>query len=301
MSRVAVGGAGTAVAPPTAPTVAALLGGATERLAAAGIATARQDAETFLARALGTSRLGLYTTARGSVPDAARGAFEVLLERRARHEPVQYLLGEAEFSGLVLGLGPGVFIPRPETEALVDRALARGLGAATVLDLCTGSGAIACVLGARRPTWTVWAVERAAPAAACARANVRRLGLEGRVQVLDGDLFAPLSGRVAAGAADLIVANPPYLARPLLPSLPVEVCDWEPRGALDGGPDGLAVIRRLLAQAPEWLRPGGVLLVEIGEEQGPAVRALAAGTPWAAARVHRDLRGCERVLEARRR
>jgi release factor glutamine methyltransferase len=302
MSPAAAEGSGTAVAPPAAPSVAALLRAATARLAAAGIPTARQDAETFLARALGVSRLGLYTTARGPVPDAARVAFESLLERRARHEPVEYLLGEAEFSGVTLGLGPGVFIPRPETQTLVERALALGLpGEATVVDLCTGSGAIACALAASRPGWTVWAVEQATPAVACARANVRRLGLDGRVHVLAGDLFTPLGGRVVAGAADLIVANPPYLAGPLLVTLPIEVRDWEPRAALDGGVDGLDVIRRVLAHAPEWLRPGGVLLVEIGEEQGPAVRRLAEATPWAAAQVHRDFLGQERVLEARRR
>jgi release factor glutamine methyltransferase len=286
---------------PAAPAVPALLRGATERLAAAGIATARQDAETFLARALGTSRLGLYTTPCRAVPAGACAAFEGLLARRARHEPVQYLLGEAEFSGLVLAVGRDVFIPRPETEALVDRALSLDRPAATVVDVCTGSGALACALAVRRPAWAVWAVERAAAAAACARANVRRLGLARRVQVLTGDLFAPLRGQVAAGTVDLIVTNPPYLAQSLLPALPVEVRDWEPREALDGGPDGLAVIRRVLAEAPDWLSPGGGLLMEIGEEHGPGVRALTRGGPWARARVHRDLRGCERVLEAWRR
>jgi release factor glutamine methyltransferase len=169
------------------------------------------------------------------------------------------------------------------------------------VDLCTGSGAIACALAAGRPGWTVWAVERAAPAAACARTNARRMGLEDRVHVLAGDLYAPLHGHVAAGGADLIVTNPPYLARPLLPTLPREVRDWEPAAALDGGPDGLDVIRRVVAAAPEWLRPGGVLLVEIGEEQAPAVRALVGAGPWSDVRVHRDFHGRERVLEARRR
>jgi release factor glutamine methyltransferase len=289
--------------PTVAPTVTMTLRTAGERLGRAGIATARQDAEVLLARVLGTTRLGLYTTGHVSVPGAARATFEWLVARRAGHEPLQYLLGEAEFCGIVLELGPGVFIPRPETEALVDRALAlRPPAAATVLDLCTGSGAIACALGQRHPEWTVWAIEQAAPAADCARANVRRLGLEGRVRVLEGDLFGPLRGRVPAGAVDLVVANPPYLAAPILPALSVEVRDWEPRAALDGGADGLDVMRRLLGEAPEWLRPGGGLLVEIGEEQGPAAHALVrADGRYAEAHVHRDFRGCERVLEARRR
>ena len=290
--------------PTAAPTIAATLRAAGDRLAAAGLATARQDAEVLLARALGTTRLGLYTSGGAPVPAPGSAVFEALVARRTRHEPIQYLLGEVEFCGLALGLGPGVFIPRPETEGLVERALALGPPeGATVLDLCTGSGAVACVLAARRPGWTVWAVERAERAAECARENVRRLGLDGRVRVREGDLFGPLEGAVPAGAVDLVVANPPYLAAPILPALPVEVRDWEPREALDGGPDGLAVIRRLLALAPEWLRPGGGLLAEIGEDQGSAVRGLVAADAryQAAASVHRDFRGCDRVLEARRR
>jgi release factor glutamine methyltransferase len=286
---------------PAGPTVAMTLRTATATLAQAGLATPRQDAEALLARALGTTRLGLYTGGAGPVPAPARAAFDALVRRRARHEPVQYLLGEVEFSGLRLTLGPGVFIPRPETEGLVDRALALGFpDAAVVVDLCTGSGAIACALAARRPGWTVWAVEQAPAVAACARANARQLGLGARVRVRHGDLFAPLEGAVPAHGADLVIANPPYLATPLLETLPVEVRDWEPREALAGGPDGLAVVRRLLAAAPAWLRSGGVLLVEIGEEHGPAVRALvAADARYASACVHRDFRGRERVLEAR--
>jgi release factor glutamine methyltransferase len=274
-----------------------------ETLAEAGLPTARQDAEALLARALGTTRLGLYTSRAARVPEPARATFDALVARRVRHEPVQYLLGEVEFCGLRLELGPGVFIPRPETEGLVDRALALPLPAAAVVaDLCTGSGAIACALAARRSGWTVWAVERAARAAECARANVRRLGLEGRVRVREGDLFAPLREAVGPHGADLVVANPPYLATGLLATLPVEVRDWEPPEALAGGPDGLDEVRRLLAAAPEWLRPGGALLVEIGEEQGPAAHALvAADGRYAEARIHRDFRGCERVLEARSR
>ena len=289
--------------PTVAPTVAEALRAARDELARAALPTARPDAEALLARVLGTTRLGLYTTGRARVPDPARAAFETLVARRARHEPLQYLLGEVEFCGLLLALGPGVFIPRPETEGLVDRALALPLaGAAVVVDLCSGSGAIACALAARRPGWTVWAVEQTRPAAECARANVRRLGLEGRVQVRQGDLFGPLREAVAANGADLVVANPPYLATPLLATLPVEVRDWEPPTALAGGPDGLDVVRRLIADAPAWLRPGGGLLVEIGEEQGPAALALVAGdSGYAEARVHRDFRGCDRVLEARRR
>lgn len=299
MTPSAVAGPGASVA----PTVVVVLPAAASRLREAGLVTARQDAEALLARVLGTTRLGLYTTGRAPVPGEALAAFDALVARRARHEPLQYLLGETEFSGLVLAVGPGVFIPRPETEELVQRALALGPGtAATVLDLCTGSGAIACALAARRPHWRVSAVEQARPAAAWARRNVRRLGLDGRVRVLEGDLWAPLAGHVPPGAVDLVVANPPYLAAPLVPALPAEVRDWEPRDAIDGGADGLAVIRRLLREGPAWLRPGGAMLVEIGEEHGPVATALAGADPrYAEVRVHRDFRGQPRVLEAWRR
>jgi release factor glutamine methyltransferase len=286
-----------------APTVASVLHAATRRLDEAGIATARQDADALLARGLGTTRLGLYTTGGAPVPDDALAAFDSLVARRARHEPLQYLLGKAEFCGLELAVGPGVFIPRPETEELVDRALALGpTPAATVLDLCAGSGALACTLAVRRPEWTVWAVEQARESAAWTRLNVRRLGLDGRVQVLEGDLWAPLAGHVRPGAVDLVVANPPYLAAPLLPALPAEVREWEPRHALDGGADGLVVIRQLLREGPAWLRPGGAMLVEIGEEHGPAVTALVGADPrYAEARVGRDFRGQDRILEVWRR
>ena len=179
------------------PTVANALRAAGDRLAAAGLATARQDAEALLAPgARDDAARPVHERPGAGDRPRRRAAFETLVARRARHEPLQYLLGEAEFCGLLLALGPGVFIPRPETEGLVDRALALGPpGTASVLDLCTGSGAVACALAARRPGWTVWAVERARPAAECARANVRRLGLEGRVRVREGDLFGPLGGR----------------------------------------------------------------------------------------------------------
>jgi release factor glutamine methyltransferase len=289
--------------PAAATTVAAVLRAAHERLAAAGLATARQDAEALLGRALRTTRLALYTEGRAPVPAAADRAFEALVIRRAGHEPLQYLLGEAEFCGLAVAVGPGTFIPRPETEELVDRAAARGpAGVATVVEPCTGSGAIACALAARRTAWDVWAVEAAPRALACARANVERLGFAGRVRVLDGDLFAPLALHLPARGADLVVVNPPYLETAALPSLPVEVRDWEPRAALDGGADGLTVVRRVLHEAPAWLRSGGWLLVEIGETQGPAVtRLVAADRRYAEATLSRDFRGRVRFVEARRR
>ena len=209
-----------AAAVPAGPTVAMALRAAGDTLAGAGLATARQDAEALLARALGTTRLGLYTSGAARVPDSARTAFDALVARRARHEPIQYLLGR----GRVLraparssdpacsSRGPR---PRGWSTAPSPSPRPRRPWSGPLHRL----GAIACALAARRPGWTVWAVDQAALAAGCARANVRRLGLEGRVRVREGDLFAPLREAVAAHGADLVVANPPYLATTLLPDV----------------------------------------------------------------------------------
>jgi release factor glutamine methyltransferase len=280
-----------------------VLAATTARLAEAGLQTARLDAELLLARVLGTTRLGLHVEPRRPVPVAGLAALAGLVARRARQEPLQYLLGEAEFCGLILGVGPGVFVPRPETELLVERAVT---GHPTpeggvAVDLCTGSGAVACALATRRPEVRIWAVEREADAARWARANVGALGLQDRVTVMEGDLFAPLAGQGLEGRLDLVTANPPYLAGPTLGALPAEVRDWEPRVALDGGSGGTAVVARILVAAPDWLRTGGTLLVEIGEDQGAWVRARVGADPrYEALTVHRDFRGAERLLEARR-
>lgn len=275
-----------------------LLRAAVARLAAAGLATARQDAELLLARALGISRLALQVEPGRPVPPPARRVFEALLERRLGHEPLQYLLGEAELGGLTLAVGPGVFIPRPETEVLVRCALADGTPRRAV-DLCTGSGAVACALARRRPGLRVWGVEREAAARAWAETNVRRLGLADRVTLLAGDLWAPLAGLPRDW--DLVVANPPYLTRATVAALPAEIRAFEPRAALDGGTDGLEVVARIVAGAPDHLRPGGRLLVEIGADQGAAVRGLVAATGrYAGTVVHADHTGADRVVEARR-
>jgi release factor glutamine methyltransferase len=272
---------------------------ATARLRAAGIATATPDAELLLAHVLETTRLALHLDPRRELPATAQERLEALLIRRAGHEPLQYILGREEFAGLPLTVGLGVFIPRPETELLVARAIARcPAGPAVALDLCTGSGAVACALAARRPAVTLWAVEADPVAAGWARKNVADLGLDGRVQLLEGDLFAPLAGRLGARTADLILANPPYIPRPALASLPAEVRDWEPARALDGGPDGLAVIERILDEAPEHARPGGVVLLEIGDGHAGRLRARLQAEPrYGPPRFHRDLRGTERILE----
>ena len=217
--------------------------------------------------------------------------YQALIRRRASGYPLPYLTGRIEFYGLEFEVTPETLIPRPETETLVDLALAHR--PATVVDVGTGCGCIAVALAAHLPNATVYAIEIAPPALAVARRNVERHGVAARVHLVAGDVLTPLSGPV-----HLIVSNPPYVPTGDCASLPVSVRDHEPRLALDGGPDGLSVIRRLLAQAPAKLRPGGRLLIEIGADQGEAATSLARTFfPQATIRVHPDLAGRDRVLE----
>lgn len=269
------------------------------RLSAAGIPTAQQDGELLLARLAGTTRLGLHLEPDRILDPGTLARLQAVVGRRAGGEPLQYLLGEEEFQGLRLSVGPGVFIPRPETELLVERAVAVcPEGPAVAVDLCTGSGAVACTLAVRRPALRVFAVELVPEALAWARTNVRRLLLGDRVTVVEGDLWDALAGLPVAGRCDLVVANPPYIAGPALAGLPPEVRDFEPSSALDGGPDGLTVVRRILARAPAYLKVGGRLLLEIGHDQAPTLRTgLAADSRYGVAAFFRDLLGHERVLE----
>ena len=279
--------------------VGPVLRNAMVRLLAAGLATARQDAEMLLAHVLDAPRVALLLDPGRPVGARALARAEALLARRAGHEPLQYILGGEKFRGLRIAVGPGVFIPRPETELLVERALAVcPEGAAVALDLCAGSGVVACGLARERPRLVVWAVELSPQAAAWGRINVERLGVADRVRVLEGDLFGPLAGRGLERACDLVVANPPYIARPALAALPEEVRDWEPVLALDGGPDGVSVIGRILTVAPAFARPGGRVLLEIGHDHASRLRAhLAGDARYGPPAFHRDLLGHERVLE----
>jgi release factor glutamine methyltransferase len=280
-------------------TVIALLQEGAARLGEAGLDCARQDAERLLAAALGTDRLALYVEPRRAVDDEAAAAYRELLARRAGHEPIQYILGWEEFRGLRLTVTPDVLIPRPETEGLVERALellADRPGAA-VADVGTGSGAIACALAESRPDLEVLAVDQSLGALAVASDNVRALGLGSRVRLLAGDLFGPLSS--LRGSLDMVVANPPYLLGGSLAALPSEVARFEPPMALDGGPDGMRVLRRLIAESPAFLRPGGWLVLEIGEEQAGALASLMAAEGFSGIGARRDLRGVERYLEGR--
>lgn len=266
------------------------------RLEQAGVVSARAEARWLLDEVVGAT-----AWRKDPVSLAAAARLETLVQRRAAGEPLQYVVGYAPFGSLRLEVGPGVLVPRPETEILADEARRRLLewrGGATVVDLCTGSGAIAAFLAdafaSGHPKATIIATEHSAAAAAWARRNLAGSS----VDVREGDLYEALSPDLVASVS-MIVANPPYLPDALAPQLPADVRDHEPAMALYGGPDGLGIIRRILAGALTWLAPGGWLLCEIAEDQGDRARALAVAVGLQGARIAPDLTGRDRILEAR--
>jgi len=261
--------------------------------------TPRLEAEVLLAEVLGVSRTALLAHPEQRVTTSARARYESLVRRRAAACPLPYLLGRAEFYGLDFEVSPAVLIPRPETETLVELALARR--PRRVLDVGTGCGCIAVTLAVHLPAARVYATDISLPALEVAHRNAQRHGVGARVRCVAGDLLTMLARAPALAGAqclDLVVANPPYVADAEWESLPRSVREYEPSVALAGGADGLAVVRRLLAQAPGVLRPGGVLLVELGASHAEAALGLAhAALPLASISLYRDLAGRQRVLE----
>ncbi|HEX3346308.1 MAG TPA: peptide chain release factor N(5)-glutamine methyltransferase, partial [Polyangiaceae bacterium] len=290
--------AGPRMADPPAPawTIESLLRWAMEDFRGRGIESPRLDAEVLLARALGTTRIQLIVDAKRPLAADELARMREMVRRRRSREPVAYILGEREFYGRTFRVDRRVLVPRPDTETLVDVALARTRARALslrVLDLCTGSGCVAVTLGRERPTTHVFGGDVSPDALAVARDNARRLGAY-NVAFREGDLYAavPLPARF-----DLVTANPPYVVAGELASLQVDVRDHEPRLALDGGADGLALLARVVAEAPARLvSPGGVLAVEVGAGQAPAVAQLFEAAGFAAIEVQRDYARIERVV-----
>ncbi len=256
-------------------------------------ATPDLDAELLLAHALDVARVRLRSHAEEAPGPDAAARFIALIGRRAAGEPVAYILGRKDFWTLELSVSPAVLVPRPETELLVERALAVGPdGEAKVADLGTGSGAIALALASARPRWRIVATDISAAALAVARANAAALGLE-RVEMARGDWLAGLPG---GRRFHLLVSNPPYVAAGD-PALGQPELQREPRLALVAAEDGLAALRRIAADAPDHLEPGGWLLLEHGATQAAAVAGALVARGFAQVRSHRDLAGRERMTE----
>lgn len=253
--------------------------------------TARLDAEVLMAHALGVSRSDLLLRHMG---DVAPAAFAGLVERRARHEPVAYIIGSQEFYGLGFGVSPGVLIPRADSEILVERALLAQPKARRVLDCGTGSGALLLAVLAHLPDAAGTGIDRSAGALAVARENARSLGLADRARMVLADWSQPGWAEPLGGPFDLVLANPPYVEAQA--ELAPSVHAFEPAGALFAGPDGLDDYRLLVPQLAGLLASGGTALLEIGASQAGAVGALAQEHGFAV-RVHLDLGGRDRVVE----
>jgi release factor glutamine methyltransferase len=274
------------------------------RLLAGGIDALRSHetnaslaAEVLLAHVLNRPRAALITHGELPIEPAAAALYRALVARRVAGEPIAYLTGQREFWSLPLTVTPAVLIPRPETELVVERALAllpgteAPAGDVRVVDLGTGSGAIALALASERPGWLLTATDQSQAALTVARGNAARLSL-GPIEFLAGDWFAPLNGR----RFEAIVSNPPYVA---FGDVALAALRHEPAGALSPGPSGLEALRHLIAQAPAHLERNGWLLLEHGADQADVVAAALVAAGYARVRCHRDLAGRDRVTEGR--
>jgi release factor glutamine methyltransferase len=285
-----------------AVTVGAALSATTARLMAAGCVSAEAEARWLLEEVLTLPPGRVGSRRRELLPAAAEEALEGMVERRVAGEPLQYVVGWAPFGHLRVRVGPGVFVPRPETELVADRAGAHLRAAAerrpgesaVAVDLCTGSGAIAMFVADAAPSASVLATEVDPGALEWAARN-----LDGtRVELLAGDLDEPLPRELRA-RVDLIVTNVPYVPTPAMGLMPRDVREHEPPVSLDGGPDGLDVLRRVVAAAGGWLAPDGWLVAEIGEDQGGAAIGLLGAAGFVDVAVRRDMTGRDRILEGR--
>lgn len=278
-----------------------LLAATVEKFSKAGIESAKADAEILLGYVLGLSRGELLSRAitNGEISVADRHSFEQLAVRRAQREPLQHLTGRAAFRSLELLVGPGVFVPRFETETVVENAIAelRNLNVAepVVVDLATGSGAIAISLAVEIPTAKVFAVELSEEALVYTRQNFANYAPE--AVLVQGDLaqaFPELNGKV-----DLLISNPPYIPNEMIPIYP-EVHLHDPKLALYGGVDGLDIVRKVDQRARELVRPGGKLVIEHADMQGSQVRQILVDSGWQNVYTSKDLAGRDRMVIATR-
>jgi release factor glutamine methyltransferase len=275
-------------------TIQTLLTPAVRQLKSAGSPTPALDAQLWLAHVCGLSRAQLLARPERGVGEVEATRFSDGLARLAAGEPLPYLTGQTEFYGLTFHVTPATLIPRPETEHLVEAALAFGRGRADLVmaDVGTGSGCVAVTLAIHLPSTRLYATDTSPAALAVAARNAAHHNVAERITFLQGHLLAPLPERV-----HLIAANPPYVADDEWDDLPVSVREYEPAGALRGGKGGLDLIDQLLREAPAVLHPGGAVLLEIGAAQGPAALALARShLPGADVRLRQDYAGRDRLL-----
>ncbi len=271
--------------------LASLLAAATQRLKAAGSDTPTLDARLLLQAAAGLTREDLILGPDRPLSPEQLATFESFVARRERHEPVSRILGRREFYGRVFTVTPATLDPRPDTETIIEAALKVMPKAARLLDLGTGTGAIAITLLAERPGATGTATDLSPDALAVARENAARLGVADRLSLVEGSWFAPVSG-----VFDIILSNPPYIPAGEIAGLSPDVRNFDPGLALSGGTDGLDPYRIIASGAAAYLAAGGHLLVEIGAGQVPDVEAIFDAQGFAAGGRHRDLGGHIRCL-----
>lgn len=283
--------------PADRPTVGDVRAEAAARLAAAGVPTPEVDTDLLVAAVLGWSRPRVALERDTVLDDAARARLATLVDRRAAREPLQRLVGEVGFRRLTLTVCDGVLVPRPETEVLAGLAIEATPPGGVVVDVGTGTGAVALAVADEADPGRVVATDLDAAAVGCARANAARTGLV--VEVAHGDLLAPVPRRLA-GEVAVLVSNPPYLTDADVDAAEPEVARHEPRSALVAGDGGHAVVDRLLVAAATWLSPGGRLLVEVHSERAAATAHRARAAGLADVVVHADLAGRDRVVAARR-
>ena len=284
-------------------TILKLIQWTTQYFSRKGVAQPRTDAEVLLAHVLGIERIQLYLRFDQPLRETELAEYREAVRRRATHEPLQYITGRREFWSLELEVSPSVLIPRPETEVLVEKALAllkeNGSAIPWVLDLGTGSGAIAIALAHEHPGVQVLATDISSAAIAVAQRNARRHHVADRVHLVAMDFCRGLA--VAGATFDLIVSNPPYIASSDIPGLAPEIARFEPRNALDGGLQGLDVIQQIMEQAHGSLKPSGSLLVEIGQGQAELLRHQQVNQPsYISIDFIADYAGIPRVLHLRR-
>jgi len=274
------------------------------RLRSAAIDQERRTAGLLLCHVMGIDRTHLLTRYDQQIDEAQYRDYLALVERRAAGEPVQYLTGHQEFYGLDFIVTPDVLIPRPETEFLVER-VTKLVGESKqssplIVDVGTGSGCIAVTLARHLPSARLIATDASRSALNVARENAERHGVLNRIEFLEGDLLAPLGERGLEGAVDVLASNPPYVNDESFELLQREVREWEPHTALFGGVDGLDFYRRLIAESPPYLKPGGCLVFEIGFSQVDSISEMVEGGALELVDITPDLQGIPRTLCLRR-